>query len=241
MLSRIVRTLRSLIPLPAWWIVSRHLDRKAGSLLDVGCGQGGPIGYIRSRRRLFAVGADIFAPYLRDHLDRGTYEGLVRCDVRALPFASATFDVVFCGEVLEHLEDLDGRKLLASMERVARRQVILTTPTGHCEQHPYDGNEYQAHRSAWTPAVLRRLGYRVRGSGLRGMGGLIARENSPLPDWLRLLANAVWMIATPFSYFLPEVGGGMVCVKKIRPPPAVEAEDVQKPRQAAGTGVPGRR
>lgn len=217
MLSRITRTLRSLLPLPAWWIVSRELERGTGSMLDVGCGQGGPIEYIRGRRRLFAVGADIFLPYLRYHLTSGAYDGLVRCDVRKLPFGPGTFDVVFCGEVLEHLEEGEGLRLLASMESVARQQVIITTPVGHCHQHAYDGNEYQAHRSAWTPRALRRLGYRVRGSGLQRMGGLIARETSPLPEWLRLLANAVWMAATPVSYYIPEIGGGMVCIKDIRP------------------------
>jgi len=245
MLSRITRTLRSLAPLPAWWIVSRQMDGGARRLLDVGCGQGGPIHYIRSRRRLFAVGADIFSPYLRQHLDRGTYDGLVRCDVRLLPFAAGAFDVVFCGEMLEHLEEADGLAFLASLERLAGRQVILTTPVGRCDQHPYDGNEYQAHRSAWTPAALRGLGYRVRGSGMRGMGGLIARENSPLPDWLRLLANAMWLAATPLSYFLPEIGGSMVCLKEVdlTPPdssgPVPQVEDgVAPPR---GGGVPGKR
>jgi hypothetical protein len=55
----------------------------------------------------------------------------------------------------------------------------------------------------------------VRGSGLRGMGGLISQETSPLPEWLRLVANAVWMLATPFSYYSPRIGGNMVCVKNI--------------------------
>ncbi len=118
MLSRITRTLRSLVPLPAWWIVSRQMDAGARRLLDVGCGQGGPIHYIRSRRRLFAVGADIFSPYLRQHLDLGTYDGLVRCDVRLLPFAAGAFDVVFCGEMLEHPHDR-GR------HAVHRRQETL--------------------------------------------------------------------------------------------------------------------
>lgn len=187
-------------------------------MLDVGCGQGGPIGYIRDGRDLFAVGVDIFLPYLRQHLSDGAYDGLALCDVRRLPFRPGAFDVVFCGEVLEHLQQQEGLELLASMERVARRRVILTTPVGRCQQHPYDGNEHQAHRSAWTPGALRRLGYRVRGSGLRRMGGLIAKETSPLPDWLRLLANAVWMAATPFSYYLPEIGGSMVCLKRVQPP-----------------------
>ncbi len=239
MLSRLTRILRRLFPLPAWWIVARHLDEAGASLLDVGCGRGGPIGYIRARRKLFAVGADIFLPYLRQHLMGGAYDGLVLCDVRRLPFNDGSFDIVFCGEVLEHLEHTKAIELLASMERVARRQVILTTPVGHCDQHPYDGNEYQAHHSAWTPAALRRLGYTVRGTGLRGLGGLIAWENSPLPERLRLLANAIWLAATPLSYFVPEVGGGMVCLKRVASLTEGGLSGEQRAQAGAGAGAGG--
>ena len=88
------------------------------------------------------------------------------------------------------------------MERIARRQVVISIPVGRCHQQAYGGNPYQAHT--------------VRGSGLRGMGGLIAQETSPLPDWLRLVANAAWILASPFSYCFPRVGGNMVCIKKLR-------------------------
>jgi hypothetical protein len=73
------------------------------------------------------------------------------------------------------------------------------------------------------------------------MGGLIARENSPLPDWLRLLANAVWLAATPLSYFLPEIGGSMVCLKETGPAPAVAAARRGEDGVAAGAGVPDER
>ena len=161
--------------------------------------------------------ADIFRPYLLQCRTTGLHEDVVCCDVGHLPFPPESFDVVLCGEVVEHLERLDALALVKSMA-IARRQVVISTPVGRCPQQAYDGNPHQAHRSTWLPQDFRRLGYAVRGSGLRGMGGLVAlaQETSPLPEWLRLVANAVWMLASPFSYYFPRIGGAMVCVKNIR-------------------------
>jgi len=215
MLARLARAFRSRLPLPSWWTISKHLDKRGGSLLDVGCGRGGPIELINRKRKLFSVGADIFRPYLLHCRAAGIYNDLVCCDVRLLPFPPESFDVVLCGEVVEHLERVDALALMKSMEAIARRQVIISTPVGQCEQQAYDGNPHQAHKSTWLPQDFRRLGYTVRGSGLRGTGGLVAQETSPLPEWLRLVANAVWMLASPFSYYFPRIGGNMVCIKNI--------------------------
>lgn len=184
--------------------------------MDVGCGRGGPIELITRKRNLFSVGADIFQPYLLHCQAKEAYDDLVCCDVRLLPFGADKFDIVICTEVLEHLQRHEAEELVDEMERIARRQVIISTPVGRCHQHAYDSNPYQAHKSTWSSQDFSRLGYTVRGSGLRGMGGLIAQETSPLPEWLRLLANAVWMLATPLSYYLPQIGGGsMVCIKNL--------------------------
>ncbi len=213
MLARVARALRSRLPLPSWWTISKHLDKRGKSLLDVGCGRGGSIERINRKRKLFSVGVDIFQPYLLHCRAAGFYDELVRCDVRLLPFGPDRFDIVLCSEVLEHLQRYEAERLINEIELIARRQVIISTLVGRCHQHEYDGNPYQAHRSAWTPEDFRQLGYAVRGSGLRGMGGLVARETSPLGEWLRILANAVWMLASPFSYYFPQIGGSMVCIK----------------------------
>ena len=216
MLTRLVKALRSRLPIPSWWTISKHLDKRGESLLDVGCGRGGPIERINRKRKLFSVGADIFQPYLRHCQAAGVHNELVCCDVRLLPFRPHGFDIVLCSEVLEHLQRYEAEELVSEIELIARRQVIISTPVGACHQDEYDGNPHQAHRSTWLPRDFRGLGYTVRGTGLRGMGGLIAQETSPLPEWLRLAANAVWMLASPFSYYFPEIGGGMVCIKKLR-------------------------
>ena len=98
------------------------------SILDAGCGEGFVAARIGERMPGVAItgidenaGAVAFA---RDHFGtHGTYEV---GSVYALPYADATFDLVLCSEVLEHLDRPDAA--LAELTRVARRHVLLSVP-----------------------------------------------------------------------------------------------------------------
>jgi 2-polyprenyl-3-methyl-5-hydroxy-6-metoxy-1,4-benzoquinol methylase len=82
------------------------------------------------------------------------------CNVRQVPFAPESFDVVLCGEVVEHMEKSDALALVKSMNAIARGQVIISAPVGQCEQHEYDSNPRQAHIIVVrVPQDFRRLGY----------------------------------------------------------------------------------
>jgi ubiquinone/menaquinone biosynthesis C-methylase UbiE len=86
------------------------------SLLDVGCGEGEMLrrGVVPAATRtvLFDRSRDSAAHVIGS--------------VDALPFASRSFDVVTCMEVLEHLPE--PAAALREMARVARRAVILSVP-----------------------------------------------------------------------------------------------------------------
>ena len=49
-------------------------------------------------------------------------------NIRAVPFADASFDLVVCTEVLEHLDDSTLRAGVAELHRVSRRFVLVTVP-----------------------------------------------------------------------------------------------------------------
>jgi len=113
-----------------------------------------------------------------------------------LPFKPKSFDIVFCGQLIEHLEKEDGWKLITRMEEIARKQVIITTPVGMYKTvTKHRDNPYLEHKSAWHPDELKALGYKVRGSGLPniigGSQGLISR----LPGVVRML----WFILSAFG------------------------------------------
>lgn len=184
---------------PTWWI----LDRRAESILDVGCGQGLPMELIRVRKKVYAVGLDGFEPYIDACREKGIHDEYVLGDVRKLPFDDRSFDVVLCLQVIEHLPKEDGYAVIKELERIAKRQVIVSMPVGEMEHPAVDDNPLQIHRSAWTPAEFQRMGYRTRKQGLKillGEHGIVHRINV---DLLRKLIFVLDMLLAPVLYVLP--------------------------------------
>lgn len=203
------------IPLTGANTVWRGLDKKGRSILDLGCGKGITMSIITRRRQVFAVGTDIHLPYLRECKSRGIHDECILCDVRMLPFKPKSFDIVFCGELLEHLEKEDGWRLIKAMEEIACRQIIITTPVGMYKVVKLGNNPYLEHKSGWYPDELKALGYQVRGSGLPtiigGRQGLVSR----LPEVVRRLWFILSALANPLVHFFPKLAGNMVCIKTL--------------------------
>jgi len=166
------------------------------SVLDVGCGVGGPLLRIAKPPRL--VGLDGHAPSLDALRAAGGYDELVlgSLDDDAL-FAPGSFDAVVGLDIIEHFPKPQALALVARLERWARRTVILATPNGFLPQAAFDGNPYQVHHCGFSPAELAALGYRVHGlhgpKPLRGERGELRWW--PRPLWYRvggLLQDACW-------------------------------------------------
>jgi len=95
-------------------------------LLDVGCSDG-KISKLFSERGYNVYGVDISVKALKKAKEGGIK--VIRADItKRLPFRDAKFDVVFCGEVLEHV--LDPMSLLKEIHRVLKPygNFILTIP-----------------------------------------------------------------------------------------------------------------
>lgn len=170
---------------------------------------------INKHRRLFSIGADIFQPSLKECKRQGIHDEYVLCDVRRLPFQRKSFDIVLCLEVLEHLEKEGAKSFLNQLEEIGRRQVIISTPGGACKQQAYDRNPYQEHKSSWSVAELKNLGYKVRGFGFRGMYGDQGLRSN-LPKIAIPFAHIIWGLSSLFTFFSPELAGDMVCTKKFK-------------------------
>jgi SAM-dependent methyltransferase len=93
-------------------------------LLDVGCGSADvPAGLVRTAARpLLAVGVDVKLLHLRAAPPE------VRCvvaDVRALPFAPGSFDVVTASLFLHHFPSSEIPDLLRRLYALARRALVV--------------------------------------------------------------------------------------------------------------------
>ncbi|HKH27683.1 MAG TPA: class I SAM-dependent methyltransferase [Sphingomicrobium sp.] len=106
------------------------LERIAGAIhgetvLDVGCGTGFLLDYLkRARPDLALTGVDFI-------IEEGTRTRhpdirFEQANIEKLPFADRSFDTVICTHVLEHI--LEFRQALSELRRVARRRLIIVVP-----------------------------------------------------------------------------------------------------------------
>jgi SAM-dependent methyltransferase len=93
-------------------------------LLDVGCGSGDvPAFFVRQvRRPLLAVGADLKLLHLK--VAPAEVRGVV-ADVRRLPFAPESFDVVTASLFLHHFDGAEVAAVLQRLYALARRALVI--------------------------------------------------------------------------------------------------------------------
>lgn len=166
------------------------------TVLDVGCGNGAFLNALPNKYQ--AVGLDFSKEALKYVKTKA-----VHGDITALPFASESFDLVTCLEVLEHLPYKLFDKALFELERVSRKYIIISVPNGEdldyhlvlcpacrCWYNPY------RHVRSFNAQKLKALFGRFELSELKEIGPLV-----PHPRYNRLLfaAYRLWRNAPPPS------------------------------------------
>jgi ubiquinone/menaquinone biosynthesis C-methylase UbiE len=135
-------------------------DYAPQKVLDVGCGCGS--WYPALPFDCEWVGIDMWLPYLCQQ--RFQSRDLVRGSATKLPFHRRTFCIVLCIEILEHLSRDDGARMLKEAKRVAKRAVVVTTPTdplGRHSQGQINRNPHERHITATSSRRLVSLGFNV--------------------------------------------------------------------------------
>jgi SAM-dependent methyltransferase len=102
-------------------------ERRPARVLEVGCGEGVVMGYLRARHPGLRVdGVEPDPRALATARARNPGSLLLQGDACELPIGRAAYDLVLCLEVLEHLPEPD--RALVEVRRVARRGCILSVP-----------------------------------------------------------------------------------------------------------------
>lgn len=199
------------VPFSYHWIFRKAMGKDFISVLDLGCGDGSFISNVLKGERKKVVGVDIHKESLEKAKKLKFYKELIRANVLKLPsrLRRRKFDVVISSQVLEHLSKKEGVKFLNEMERLAKKRIVVSTPSGFIEYTPIEkkeeNNPYQRHRSGWKISELKNLGFTVRGQGAKfiyGKGGL-ARKTPVyfLPFW-----SFVAYFLAPVVYLYPRLG-----------------------------------
>jgi len=195
------------------WLLPIH-----GVVLDLGCGQGLSFRALKLMpgnkiNRTYAVGVDIFRRYLVEGKKQGTYDDVIRCDVRYLPVKSRSVEACLLLDLIEHLEKKEGLKLLVCVESIVKRQIIITTPNGFSSEFAQE-NPFWLHKSGWHPPEFVRLNYKVR--GIKGTK-VYAKIRYHRFLHIVLALNPFYLLLTWFvAYFWPTIASELLCVKCVQ-------------------------
>lgn len=173
------------------WVAEQAARIPAGSrVLDIGAGS-------CPYRALFdhcEYRTQDFTQLAGDQLRHGGYGKIdYVCDASAIPVPDASFDVVLCTEVLEHIAE--PLKVLAEFARILKPggHLLLTAPLGsgiHQEPHHY----YGGFTPYWYRRFLAELGFAdIAVEANAGSYAYFSQES------LRFLQSTrPWRLAAPF-------------------------------------------
>lgn len=130
-----------------------------GDVLDAGCGTGGTLSHLPALCR--GVGVDFSPDALQLSQQRGLSR-LARASVERLPFASASFDLVLCSDVIYHLGVAHDVEALTEFCRVLRPGglAVIRVPAYDWLRGAHDVAVHTRHRY-----TRRELHHKLRAAG----------------------------------------------------------------------------
>ncbi|MFA5828046.1 MAG: methyltransferase domain-containing protein [Candidatus Shapirobacteria bacterium] len=191
------------------------------TVLDLGCGPDSPIKYCKNINN--SIGVEAFKPYLTRSQNSHIHTKYLHDKIENINFPEKSFDAIILIEVIEHLTQEEGQKIIVKAEKWAKKKVIISSPNGFLLQHAVDNNPHQRHLSGWTYEKMQLLGYKCHGlAGLRvfrretqsntmGDDLLVSIRWWPKPFWF-----AIATLSQPLSYYLPRLAFELFCVKNIK-------------------------
>ena len=95
-------------------------------------------------------GIEIWKPYIERFNLEQRYDEIYNIDARKFDWTGKQYDVVFCGDVLEHMSKEDAVELVRNAS-LHSRHVLINIPIYHAEQGAEAGNPYETHvKPDWT-------------------------------------------------------------------------------------------
>lgn len=152
-----------LIPHLAKTVENLMIENNLKSVLDVGCGTGRLVQYLR-KNRLDAEGCDIATEAVKAARKINPQSKIVIASASKLPFASSSFDLVCTISVIEHLKKTQIAKFLKEAKRVLKPNGFIfivtpnfATPIRLLQGRRWFGYADKTHVTFFTSSRLKKL------------------------------------------------------------------------------------
>jgi len=140
----------------------RERLRRGGPLLDAGCGTGGFLAWAASLGVSPLAGVDPSADAVERARARAPAADVQVAELAALPFPDASFAVVTCNDVLQHVDEHDVARSLSELRRVLRSDGALLVRTNGGHRARRERPDWRLYDRATLVAALERAGFRCR-------------------------------------------------------------------------------
>jgi hypothetical protein len=95
------------------------------------------------------TGVEAFPEYIHD-ASRYIYDEIIERPIEDVVELLPTFDLIFCGDMIEHLPKEQGAWVLNCFRKISKRLVVKVPLGLDWEQGEVFGNKYEEHKSVWT-------------------------------------------------------------------------------------------
>lgn len=218
---KFINRLAITIPFSYMWLLRQSLGNSK-TILDLGCGDGNLMELLADGKSWRITGIDLYTKNVKAASQRSVFTKVFKEDIIKFVKKQITkkkkYDVVFCSQVIEHIDRKKGKELLTLIDSIARRRIIIGTPREFMEQPPayFGDNPHQVHKSGWSEEDFRKRGYKVFGIGLSPFWseeGLVRINNNRV---VVAFYCAVSFLFSPVAYFIPKFAAGILCIKDIK-------------------------
>jgi hypothetical protein len=156
-----------------------HLFREYTDILEA---ERDPARYERRHWQVRIDGIEGFADYLTE-MHRYLYNELHVGDARELLPTLGNYDLIFLGDIIEHLDKADGRRLLRLALERANKAVMVSTPKHETGQGALCANDLERHRSLWSARDFRKFeGATVRTIDGATLLAVIVKPGTAIPS-----------------------------------------------------------
>jgi len=136
-----------------------QLITQPSNILDIGCGQGTYKNLFKDNKVVSKsnwVAVEVWEPYIEKYSLTKKYSSVINEDARQLRWKElGMWDLVFMGDVLEHMTKEEAQQLVAQALEYTR-WILISIPIVYLPQGRDDDNQYEIHvKPDWSDSEVR--------------------------------------------------------------------------------------